>query len=45
VELSHAHDTEREIARIVDALWFGYGFPWPRPLMRRWFERATNDLR
>jgi hypothetical protein len=41
VELAHAPDREREITRIVDALWFGYGFPWPRPWMRRWFERTV----
>ena len=40
VELAHAVDRERELTRIVDALWFGYGFCWPRPWMRRWFEAA-----
>ncbi len=41
VELAHADDRGAEITRIVDALWFGYGFPWPRRWMRRWFERAS----
>jgi hypothetical protein len=44
VELAHAPDREREITRIVDALWYGYGFPWPRRWMRRWFERATATV-
>jgi len=39
VQLLRAPDQPREIARVVDALWFGYGWPWPRPWMRRWFER------
>jgi hypothetical protein len=45
VELAHATDREREITRIVDALWFGYAFPWPRPWMRRWFERTLAEPR
>lgn len=27
-------------AVLADLLWRRYGWPWPRPLMRRWFERA-----
>jgi len=42
VELHHAVDREREIDRIVDALWFGYAFPWPRSWMRRWFRAALS---
>jgi hypothetical protein len=38
-------DRDREITRIVDTLWYGYAFPWPRPWMRRWFERAAANLR
>jgi hypothetical protein len=38
VEISRAEDREREIDRVVDALWHGYGWPWPRSLMRRWFQ-------
>jgi hypothetical protein len=39
VDLAHAADRECEIERIVDTLWFNYGFPWPRRWMRRWFQR------
>jgi hypothetical protein len=42
VELAHARDRAREIDRIVNTLWYGYAFPWPRRWMRRWFERATG---
>ena len=42
VQLEHAADRELEITRIVDALWSGYAWPWPRAWMRRWFERATT---
>jgi hypothetical protein len=42
VELRHAADPERELERIVDALWLGYAFPWPRPWMRRWFRAAIG---
>ena len=41
VDIAHAQDREREIGRIVDALWFGYGFAWPRRWMQRWFEREV----
>ncbi len=27
---------------IVDSLWHGYGWCWPRPLMRRWFLKETT---
>jgi hypothetical protein len=42
VQLERAPDRAREIDRIVDALWFGYGWPWPRPWMRRWFQRRLR---
>ena len=45
LEIEQADDRARAIARVVDTLWYGYGWPWPRPLMRRWFEknaRATD---
>jgi hypothetical protein len=44
VQLARATDRDREIARIVDALWFGYARPWPRSWMRRWFERKAREL-
>jgi hypothetical protein len=47
VELAHAPSgpaRDREITRIVDALWYGYAFPWPRSWMRRWFEHAAANL-
>jgi hypothetical protein len=49
VQIARATDRDREIARVVDALWFGYGRPWPRAWMRRWFERhaprSGSDIR
>lgn len=39
VQIERAVDRRREIDRVVDALWSGYGWPWPRAWMRRWFER------
>lgn len=44
VQLARARDREREITRIVDALWFGYARPWPRRWMRRWFTRKAREL-
>ena len=41
-QIEHAEDRAREIERVVNALWFGYGRPWPRAWMRRWFERAAQ---
>jgi hypothetical protein len=42
VQISSAPDCAREIERVVEALWSGYGWPWPRAWMRRWFERAVR---
>jgi hypothetical protein len=42
VQIERAEDRAREIERVVNALWYGYGFPWPRAWMRRWFERAAT---
>lgn len=39
IQIAHAEDREREITRVVDTLWYGYGRPWPRTLMRRWFDK------
>jgi hypothetical protein len=41
-QVANARDRPREIERVVEALWRGYGWPWPRPLMRRWFERNAG---
>ncbi len=30
---------EAEVERLVEVLWRGYGYPWPRPWMRSWFRR------
>lgn len=30
------------IEEVVDTLWASYGWCWPRPLMRRWFEREVS---
>jgi hypothetical protein len=38
VQIARAADREQEIERIVQVLWHGYGWPWPRPLMRKWFR-------
>ena len=32
----------RTIDQAVDKLWTGYFYPWPRSLMRRWFERELE---
>jgi hypothetical protein len=29
------------IEEVVDALWGGYLWTWPKPLMRRWFKKHT----
>jgi hypothetical protein len=42
VQIERATDREREIERVVTALWSGYGWPWPRAWMRRWFERRSR---
>lgn len=42
VQIERAADREREIERVVQTLWSGYGWPWPRPWMRRWFERNAG---
>lgn len=41
VQIERAPDRAREIDRVVNTLWSGYGWPWPRTWMRRWFERAA----
>jgi hypothetical protein len=35
----------RTIDEAVDTLWRGYGWCWPKPLMRRWFEREVARAR
>lgn len=30
------------IEQVVQVLWRGYGWCWPRPWMRRWFERELS---
>jgi hypothetical protein len=42
VQIERAADRQREIDRVVEALWSGYGWPWPRAWMRRWFERNAR---
>lgn len=37
VNIRAAVDRELAIERIVDSLWTGYGWPWPRKRMRKWF--------
>lgn len=32
----------RTIDESVEILWHAYGWAWPRPLMRRWFERELS---
>jgi hypothetical protein len=39
VQIARADDREREIERVVQVLWYGYGWPWPRASMRKWFEQ------
>jgi hypothetical protein len=29
------------IEEVVDALWSGYCWSWPKPLMRKWFKKQT----
>ena len=36
---------ETEVERIVNVLWDGYGWTWPKPWMRRWFGRALATIR
>lgn len=36
--LNHGYELERA----VSILWNGYGWAWPKPLMRRWFEKAVK---
>jgi len=35
---------ERALAvdEVVESLWVGYGWPWPRRWMKRWFERQLG---
>ena len=42
VQIERAVDRRAEIDRVVEVLWSGYGWPWPRPWMRRWFERHAR---
>ena len=42
IQIAHAQDREREITRVVDTLWYGYGRPWPRRWMRRWFDQHSD---
>lgn len=45
VELA-AHDNKSAaLDRIVQALWSGYAWPWPRSWMRRWFRRQLARQR
>lgn len=37
-QIERAADREREIERVVNVLWYGYGRPWPRSWMRSWFR-------
>lgn len=39
IQIERAADRDREIERVVNALWYGYGRPWPRALMRSWFRK------
>ncbi len=34
-------DGRRTVNGVVELLWSGYGWAWPKPLMRRWFQRMT----
>ncbi len=44
VQIRNSPDPAAEITRIVDSLWSGYGWPWPRKWMRAWFEREAGNL-
>ena len=35
-------DRARAVDRVVETLWTGYGWPWPRRWMKRWFERQLS---
>lgn len=41
VQLRRAANRKNEIVRIVESLWTGYGWPWPRRWMQRWFEKQV----
>jgi len=43
IQIARAADREQEIERIVQVLWHGYGWPWPRPLMRKWFHEHASQ--
>jgi len=32
-----------DIDGVVNLLWNGYGWPWPKPLMKRWFLRKIKE--
>ena len=44
VQIANARDPQCEIERVVAVLWAGYGWPWPKPWMRRWFEKQSQAV-
>lgn len=44
VQLRAAHDPHSTADAIARRLFADYGWPWPRPWMRRWFENQIAQL-
>ena len=44
-EILQAPERALAIERVVESLWRGYAYPWPRAWMRRWFVRAATTSR
>lgn len=32
-----------DVDAVVESLWSGYGFPWPKSLMRKWFNKKLEE--
>jgi|SRR3989339_246169 len=43
-QLSQADDIESQLDYLVQTLWKGYGWPWPKKWMKNWFLRELEKI-
>jgi hypothetical protein len=42
-DLRQGRASGEQVDRVVESLWSGYGWPWPRRWMKRWFARRLSE--
>ena len=44
VQIRSSSNCEKKINQIVNSLWYGYGWTWPKSWMRQWFLNKIKSF-